>query len=305
MVAKEPIKEPTETEKLVAGIRKGIYIAIIGIVALIVIFGTLYQIDSGQEGVLLTFGKADTNAIGPGIHIKAPLIQKIVKFDVRTQNYGADASEGTLESAASSDLQQVKMRLTVNYHLASGMTPQIYTNLGPGYEDSVIVPTVHEAAKATTAQFTAADLINKREQVRAEMENLLKDKFAKYNIVVEQVSITDFDFSAQFNTAIENKVTAEQQKQKADNDLQRIKVEADQVRTAAEGQRDAAIAQATGEAMRVKLVQEELSKSPQYVEYIKASKWNGAYPQFYMIGGSQPNLLMQLPSVVTAANVTQ
>jgi regulator of protease activity HflC (stomatin/prohibitin superfamily) len=156
---------------------------------------------------------------------------------------------------------------------------------------------VHEAAKASVAQFTAADIIDKREDVRAEIEVLLKEKLVPYNIVVEQVSIVSIDFSPQFNAAIDAKVTAQQLKEKAVNDLARITVEAEQVRMAAEGQRDAAIALATGESTRVRLVQQQLSQSPQYVEYIKAQKWNGAYPQFLVMGsGGGANFLMSLPS---------
>jgi prohibitin 2 len=297
-----PVRD-SETEMIIKGVKifAGI---VVGVFLLIIFFSCFYQIQSGQEGVLLTFGKASpaaqtaTNGFLGGLHLKMPIVQSVAKFDVRTQKYGADATQNTLESAASSDMQQVKMRLTVNYHLASGKTPEIYTNLGAGYQDTVIVPTVHEAVKAVTAKYKAVDLIGKRDEVSGEMKNLLIEKLRPYNIVVEQVSITDFDFGDQFNAAIEAKVTAEQQKQKADNDLERIRVEADQVRTAADGQRDAAIATATGEAARVRLVQEELSKSPQYVEYIKATKWNGQYPQFYMVGGNSPNLLMQLPAVI-------
>ena len=42
---------------------------------------------------------------------------------------------------------------------------------------------------------------------------------------------------------------------------------------------------AQAEARSITLQQEALQKSPQYVELIKAQKWNGALPQ-YMLGGS-------------------
>lgn len=297
-------EEPTlDVGKIV----KYVTIGVIALFLVITAFSIFYTVQSGNEGVLFTFGKADTSAIGPGIHAKIPFVQSVVKFDVRTQKYGADASQSTLESAASSDLQVVKIRVVANYHLATGKTPEIYSNIGANYIDTVIAPTVHEAIKATTARYTAADLINKREAVSSDIGTLLKLKLAPYNIVVEQVSITDFDFSDQFNIAIENKVTAEQQKQKADNDLQRIKVEAEQVATAAQGQRDAAIAQAEGqakttelnakaEALKIQLIQEQLKASPQYIDLQRVQKWNGAYPNFYMTGGNTPTLLMQMPT---------
>jgi regulator of protease activity HflC (stomatin/prohibitin superfamily) len=283
-------------------IKKAVKIGLTGaliIIGLIILFGTFYTIQSGYEGVLLTFNRASPAGITPGLHVKFPLVQSVVRFNMQTQKYGADATQTTLESAASKDLQVVKMRIVVNYHLSASKAPDVFTNLGTGYVDKVIVPTVHEAAKATTAQFTAIDLITNREAVRAEIENLLKTKLAPYNIIVEQVSITDFDFSEQFNTAIENKVTAEQNALTEQNKLEVVKFQAQQVVAKADGDRDARIALATGESKYVELIQEQLQKSPQYVEYVKWNKWNGAMPSFYMAGGNTP-LIMSLPSFATS-----
>lgn len=285
----------------------GVALVILGIIVLIAIFGTFYTITSGQEGVLLRFDKANPTPEQAGLHVKVPIIDRVVKFDMRTQKYGVSATEaegGTLETAASADLQVVSIRLVLNYHLAAGKSAEMFKNVGATYEDTVIVPTVHEATKAAVAQYKAEDLIVKRENVRADIENLLKQKLAPYNIIVEQVLITNFDFSKQFNDAIENKVTTAQNVLVAENQLQVVQFQAQQIVAKANGDRDAAIAQATGEATKVKLIQEQLSQSPQYIEYIKASRWNGAFPQFYMMGNSNTGLLMTLPAF-GGVNATQ
>jgi len=288
-------------------------------VLLIAVINSFYTVQSGQEAVLLTFGRADMNAVQPGIHMKIPFAQRVVKFDIRTQKYGISALQGgdssgnpatggSLESASSSDMQIVSLQMVVNYRIATGTTPKLWSTVGAGYEDNVIQPAVHESTKAAVAQFSATDLIGKREEVRAKIEEFLKAKLISYNIVVEQVSIVNLDFSKQFNDAIEAKVTAEQLKDKAVNDLARIQVEAQQRVADAQGQRDAAIAAAEGQAKatmltaeadakKVELINQQLARSPQYIEYIKASRWSGNYPQFYMTGGSSPNLLMSLPAV--------
>lgn len=257
-----------------------------GIIAVLVIFGSIYTIDSGEEAVLLTFGEASPVAITPGLHFKWPLAQKVITYDMTTRKYGQDATSGSLQSAASSDLQIVKAQLAVNYHLAAGSTPLIYAQLGSGYESKVIAPSVQEVMKATTAKYTAAELVNKRGQVSSDMDAALKERLLPYNIEVEQVSITAFDFSDQFNQAIEAKVTAEQQKDKAANDLERIKIEAQQVGAAGQGQADAILAIARAEAEEIRLKNQELEKSPQYVEFIKWSRWDGKLPSWYMAGES-------------------
>lgn len=277
--------------------------SVIGIVFVIFLFGSFYTVTSGQEGVLLRFNKADPIPKQAGLHMKIPLIDRVVKFDMRTQNYGVSAiNEGTeggaLESASSADLQIVSVRLALNYHLSTGKSAEMFKNVGLGYEDTVITPTIHEATKAAMAQYKAEDLIVKRENVRADIENLLKSKLEPYNIVIEQVLITNFDFSQQFNDAIESKVTAEQNALAEKNRLEVVKFQAQQVVEKANGERDAAIAIAKGEAEKVRLVQEQLTQSPQYIEYIKANRWNGQYPQFLMTGGQSTGLLMTLPSGV-------
>ena len=281
--------KPDETGKKVV---KGVLTAVIAIILIVVAFTLFYTIESGQEGVLLTWGKANPVSVQPGLHMKWPIAQSVMKFDMRTQKFGVSSISGSgpggsLESAASSDLQIVSVVLAVNYKLQSGMAPIIFSNIGPGYEDTVISPAVHEVTKAEIARFNAVDLINRREEVRAGIENLLKEKLQMYNINVQSVSIVSFDFSSQFNAAIESKVTAEQLKQKADNDLQRIKVEADQVRAAANGQADAKVALAQAEATQVRLVQEQLKQSPQYVQYIMANRWNGVVS---LVTGSQGSI---------------
>lgn len=276
---------------------KGILTAIIAVFVLVIVFNSFYTIRSGQEGVLLTFNKADPVAKGDGLHMKVPIVQKIVKFDVQTQKYEAHAA------AASKDLQDVSTNVAVNYHLSKGTTPMLFTEIGAAYEERVIQPAVQEVVKAVTAKFTAEELITRREEVKNGIFVLLKERMASRNINVEELAITNFAFSQSFTQAIEAKVTAEQEALTQRNKLEQVKYEAQQLVATAEGQKEAAIAVATGEAEKVKLVQQQLMQSPQYIEYIKAQRWNGALPAFYMAGSSGSNLLFNVPMV--SANVTQ
>jgi len=271
------------------------------ILVLVVLLGSFYTIQSGQQGILLTWGRAEPGSIGPGLHFKIPIAQSVVKFNVRTQKLGADASQGTYETAASKDLQNVKVNVIVNYHLIESKVPEIYTAIGPAYEDTVMVPALHDAFKAVTARYTAEELITKREDVRAGVQELLTEKMKQYNIMIEQVSIAKFDFSEQFNTAIEAKVTAEQNALTEENKLKVIEFQAQQKVAAANGDRDSRIAAAEAEAKtieltakaeaeKIRLQNEELQKSPLYVELIKAQRWDGHLPVSFTGGGVQPFL---------------
>lgn len=184
------------------------------------IFGSFYIINAGERGVLLTWGKPTSFAIEPGLHFKTPWMQSVEMFDVKTQKYETDAS------AASRDLQTVSTRIAVNYRLRPEAVPIIYTELGHYYADKIIQPAVQEVVKASTAKFSAEELITNRAAVKDMILKLLKERLAKSNIEVEEIAIINFEFSPAFKDAIEAKVTAEQQKLKAERDYQRTLIEA-------------------------------------------------------------------------------
>lgn len=252
---------------------QGIGGMILLVIILILIFGSFYTISAGERGVLLTFGKPSPVVISEGLHFKIPIAQKVIKMEVRSIKYEADAS------AASKDLQIVSAKIATNYHLIPESVPEIYSTLGLSYAERIIQPMEQEIVKATTAKFTAEELITKREEVRQEIKNLFTERLRQRGIVVEEISITNFDFSGSFNAAIESKVTAEQLKLKADRDLERIRVEAEQ-----------RITQAKAEAEAIKIQAQAITSQggKDYVQLQAINKWNGQLPG--VTGGVVPFL---------------
>lgn len=240
-------------------------------------FNTAYTISAGQRGVLLTFGKANDLAITEGLHFKIPFAQQIIKMDVKTQKYEAEAS------SASQDLQVVKTNVAVNYYLEPETIPRIYREIGIDYQNKIIQPAVQEVVKATTAEFNAEQLITKRPEVKDQIETRLKDRLVEYGINVQNILITNFDFSESFNQAIEAKVTAEQNALAAKNKLEQVKYEADQ-----------RVTQAKGEAEAIKIQAEAITAQggKEYVQLQAISKWDGKMPQF--TGGGLP--FISIPS---------
>lgn len=284
-----------ENTVLIKKIKKGIWLGVLVIIGLIFLFGTFYTVDAGHRGVVKTFGKPSMEASGEGLHMKIPIAQHVVRMSVQTMKYEAKAS------AASKDLQIVETDVAVNYHIEPTTVPVIYRNIGADYEAKIIQPAVQESVKAVTAQFTAEELITKRDIVKDMIDQKLHERLAASNINMETTSITNFDFSDNFNAAIESKVTAEQLKLKAINDLARIQVEAEQVQAAAIGQKNAKIATAEGDAEAIRLIDEQLRKSPQYVQYYTVQKWDGKLS--LVSGGATPLINLQaLPTMST--NIT-
>lgn len=268
------------TEEKVTKINVGslIFFLILGILLLIMLFGTIYTIEAGERGVLLTFGKPDLDAKGEGIHFKIPIVQSVKKMDVKTQKYEADLT------AASADLQDVNTKIAINYRISAERVPEIYREIGLDYANKVIYPVEQEVNKAITAKFTAVELVTRRDEVRNEMKNLLTERLQPRGINVEEVSIVNFAFSPSFTAAIEAKVTAEQNALAAKNKLEQIKYEADQ-----------RVAQAQGEALAIAAQAEAIRAQggAEYVQLQAISKWDGKLPQYNLGGGAVPFINIQ------------
>ncbi len=247
---------------------KIILLAIVGII-FVAILNPFVIVNAGERGVVKHFGNVQDDVWDEGLHIKVPIRDTVINMDVKTQKYETDAT------AASNDMQITKTTVAVNYHLVPSDANIIYQEVGTGYESKIIAPAIQEVVKAATANFKAEELITQRPLVKDEIEQSLKEKMLERGIVVEAVYITNFDFSPEFNEAIELKVKAQQMALQAENDLLRIEVEAKQK-----------VTQAQAEADSIEIIQEQLSVSPEYVNYLTVMKWDGVLPK--VTGGAIP-----------------
>ncbi|MAG29097.1 HflC protein [bacterium] len=234
------------------------------IVVLILIFGTFGTVGAGERGVLLQFGAVKDKVFGEGLYVKIPLIQSVTKMDVKIQKDEVPAT------ASSKDLQVVTSRIALNYHLDPDSVNRVWQEVGRSYNTRIIAPAIQEAVKATTAKFTAEELITKREEVKEEIKANLAERILERGIVVDEFNIIDFDFSRAFNEAIEQKVTAEQLKLKAERDLERIVIEKEQ-----------AITQAEARAQAIQIEAQALRTNPAVTELRWIEKWDGKTPQYW------------------------
>jgi regulator of protease activity HflC (stomatin/prohibitin superfamily) len=265
------------------GKAKGIIIGIIVLIIIGVVAAQSAQIvDSGHRGVLLHWSAVDTSVLPleEGLHFVVPFQDTIVNIEVRTLKFV------TATSAASKDLQTVTTEVTVNYRPSPTSIHTLYKEVGLTYESRVIQPAVEEVVKQVTANYNAEELITKRPQVKADIEEEITTRLNVYNIITDVISITDFQFSALFASAIESKVEAEQKAQKAENDLIRIEVEARQLEAQAEGLAAANIAEANGEAAAIKIINQALAENPNYLEWLKTQAWDGKLPLVVGEGGT-------------------
>jgi len=243
----------------------------IAIVLIVFVWNSFGIVKAGQIGVRTTFGKV-VGLVDPGFVLRIPFVQKVVLVDLQTQKEQVNAS------SASNDLQTVETVIALNYNLSSDTVIDLFTKLGSDYKVRIIDPAVQESVKAVTAQYTAEQLITKREEVTDKIRISLKDKLAVNYINVTSVSIINFDFSKTFNDAIEAKVTAEQNALTAKNTLEQKKFEAEQ---------RIVTARAEAEAIKIQASAINSQGGADYVQLKAVEKWNGILP-VYNMGQSMP-----------------
>ena len=217
----------------------------------------------GERGVKVRLGAVQADdVLGEGLHFKVPVIDDVKIMNVKIQKQEASAA------AASADLQTVESTVVLNYHVSPEQAARLYQEVGTGYRTQIIDPALQESVKSSTAKFTAEELITKREAVREEIKVALKNKLEVRGLVIDDFNIINFDFSTAFNRAIELKVTAEQEALAAENQLERIKFEAQQKIEASKG---------LAEAIRIEA--EALESNSEILELRALEKWDGVLPQ--------------------------
>jgi len=271
-------------------VARGVVLGIIVLIVIGVMASAAVQIvDAGHRGVLLHWNAVDVTIppLDEGLHFVVPFQDSVVNMEVRTLLFVKETS------SASKDLQTVTTEVTVNYHPDPESINTLYKEVGLNYQNRIIAPAVEEVVKQVTANYNAEELITKRPQVKSDIEVEITKRLNVYNLQTEVISITDFQFSALFSSAIESKVEAEQKAFKAENDLKRIEVEARQRAAQAEGLAAANIAEANGEAEAIRIINAALAQNPAYLEWLKTQAWDGKLPLVVGEGGTP---FIQIPT---------
>ena len=257
-------------DKVFMGIVAGVSFFLFTIVA-----SAFTVISAGHTGVQVTFGEVNMTPLSEGVHFVNPL-SSVKDVDVRLQK-----SQLSGASAGTKDLQQVHTDIVVQYRLNASKVPHIYKEFGLNVDDKVLGPGINEAFKSITGHYTSEELITKRDEVSMAITEHLRNKMAPFNIDVSGVSLVNFGFSAEYQKAIESKVIATQNKLKAEQDLERIKVEA-----------ASRVAQAKGEAEAISIQAQAIQSNggANYVQLQWIEKWDGKLPTT-VLGGDTKTMM--------------
>ena len=259
-----------------------------GGLAAFVVFGFLWMISSfaiiipaGYAGVVFNRASGvEKKVLVPGIQFIVPVLEVVYPHDCRTQSMSFNNEE-----AVSVDQQVVHTNITVNFHPRISELPELYQEVGYDYTDKIVSPVVREALKAEIAKNPVDKLLANREKVSQSIRDYVSHKLGERHIDMEMISLTNVQFSPEYQSAVEAKQVALQQAEAKTNEWQKAKVEADITRT-----------QADAEAYKITATQHALGSSPDYIRLEAVRKLNPMAQVIYVPHGSS----ILLPGVTSS-----
>jgi len=265
-----------------------------GLIGLTVLGGSWYTVDQGERGVILRNG-AITGTADPGLGFKLPIVDTVVDIDIRTR---ANLYENVM--AYSRDQQTAGLNVSVNYRVPADQVLNVYENYGSveNLRSRVLDRKVFDQTKNVFGQFNAVTAIQERARLVADVQMAIQNA-VQGPIIIESVQIENIDFSDAYENSIEQRMLAEVEVQKIQQNAEREKVQAEIKVIQAQADADARVAQATAEAKAITLTGNAeaeainargraLRDNPSLIELVSAERWNGVLPTTMVPGSAVP-----------------
>lgn len=239
----------------------------IGLVVVGVLTSCIVQVNAGEAGVKVLFGKVQKNILGSGLHFINPLME-VRRIDIKTQNYTMSGSNDERMSGddeirvLTSDGLEVAIDLTVLYRIIPSEAPRLLVETGFDYKDKVVRPQSRTAIRDNAVYYQAVELFStRRDEFQNRIYKSIESDFKKRGLLLEQLLVRNITLPASVRAAIEAKINAEQEAQKMQFVLQKENQEAERKRIEAKGISD-----------YQRIINESLTERQLQYENIKAMK---------------------------------
>jgi regulator of protease activity HflC (stomatin/prohibitin superfamily) len=244
------------------------YVSIALGVAVAFLSSAFVIIPAGNVGVVFNvFGGVQDEELGEGFHIVLPVLQQVTVYDVRQQELTLATSTGDQINARSSEGLDIGVDVTVIYQVVAAQAARLHQDIGPSYMNIRLRPQIRTAVRDGIAEYNAANLISsQRMELQRNIELALSESLERDNLRILGVLLRDVRIPTLITDAIEEKQAAEQQVEVEENRRRQAEIAAQRRVIEAEGERDAAIARAEGEAQALELRADALRGNPDLIQ---------------------------------------
>lgn len=250
--------------------------AIPGVLIFFALFSCFHVVPAGHRGVSVTWGKVDQRVREEGITFKKPFMETVLNFDIRQKTVEGQAA------AYSSDLQTVMVAFKALYRIPPGKVVELYQKYQGDPYLSLVEPRIQEELKQTTSLYRAEELVKSREKIKVDLLDKVKKAMGGM-LVLEDIPITNFDFTDALEKAIEQKTIREQEALAKSFELEKARKDA-----------EITIVNAEAEARSVKIKGEAIKFAPDVIDLEIAKRWNGVAPLTVVVGKGGSNILLPL-----------
>lgn len=266
---------------------KSVAIGLVSLILLVSLFMSWVDVDPGQEGFAYRpyGGGVDVeSSYTEGTYFIAPW-NDVITYNILQQSKSYNS---TVMDVNGTD---ISVEVAVNFSVRKGSSSKLHLKHGVGYIQ-FIDDKVKGAIKDVVGRYTYQEVYStKREALEGEIEEILLEDFKGNYIVFHYVEIADVNLPSNIAAEITNKETQKQKNLTAQQKQQeQIYLAAAKMETA-KGDSAKVVINATAEAASINIKQKQLKQSPQYIEYLKAQRWNGQMPQ---VVGNGSGLIIDL-----------
>lgn len=262
----------------------GVLAFIVFLVALIVMFMSIYTIRSGYVGTLCTWGKCSLDEVGAGLHFKTPIAQNVVRTSIM------DTQAEEVMQVPSKEGLVFELDVSVIYSVVPDKASDNYVSVTGNIAETILIPYLRNIVRDMVSGYEAKSLYSEQEreaiasQVKLKLEEKVKDELNIRDVLFRRVTLPDA-----VKTAIESKINAEQVSLQKDFEL-----------ITAQKNAEITVAQAQGVAQANKIIGNSISENYLRYRWIEGLQTNQMMVVYVPTEGNIP--IMEAGRMVDVTN---